>query len=283
MIAPFELVRAGSLAEALELLESDPEAHVLAGGTALVLLMKQGLLRPSRLIDIGGLAELRGIRMNGDLRIGALTTHLEAERSALVRRHCPALASCFGTVATMRIRAQGTVGGNLAHADPAQDPPPMLVALGAVAVLESGAGRREVPMEDLFVDVFETSIGPGELLREIVVPPLAEGARATYVKFLPRTEDDYATVSVGAVLRVDADGRCADVRVALGSVGPTPVRARRVESALRGERVTPARLREAAMLVREEVDPIADARGSAAYKREMAGVWTERALRALLP
>lgn len=276
---PFELRHAASVREAIELIRSE-DAHVLAGGTALVLLMKQGLLRPARLVAIGGLSELAGIerRADGSLRIGALVTHAEAERSPLVRAHCAALSEAFARVATPRIRAQATVGGNVAHADPAQDPPPMLMALGASAVVEGPSGTRTVPLDELFVDVFETSIGQGELLREIVVPPLASGSRAAYVKFLPRTEDDYATVAVAAVARLGADGRCVDLRIALGAVGPTPLRARRTEDALRGEVLTPERIREAAQLMRDDVDPIEDLRGSIAYKREMAAAWTERAV-----
>lgn len=280
MIAPFELRHATSVAEALELLAAD-DAHVLAGGTALVLLMKQGLLRPARLVSVAGVAELRGIerRADGALRIGAMATHREAERSPLVREHAAALAEAFAQVGTVRIRGQATVGGNVAHADPAQDPPPMLIALGASAVIDGPRGQRTVPLNELFVDVFETRIAPGELLREVVVPPLPDGARATYLKFLPRTEDDYATVAVAAVVRTSQDGRCEDARIALGAVGPTPIRARRTEDALRGEVPTPERIHEAALLAREDVDPIADARGSVEYKREMAAVWTERALR----
>lgn len=280
MIAPFDLRRATSLDEALELLATG-DAHVLAGGTALVLLMKQGLLRPGRLVSVAAVAELGGIERlaDGSLRIGATVTHRAAERSALVREHAPALADALAQVATVRIRGQATLGGSLAHADPAQDPPPMLIALGASAVIAGPAGRRSVPLDELFVDVFETRIAPGEILREIVVPPLAPGARATYEKFLPRTEDDYATVAVGAMIRLGPDGRCEEARIALGAVGPTPIRVRRTEDALRGEVPTPERVHEAALLVREDVDPIADARGSVEYKREMAVVWTERAIR----
>lgn len=283
MIPPFELRRASSVAEAVELLALE-DAHALAGGTALVLLMKQGLLHPARIVSLAGLRELDGIERapDGDLRIGALVTHRVIERSPLVRRHCPALAEAFARVATPRIRAQATIGGSLAHADPAQDPPPMLMALGAAAVLESTAGRRTLPVEELFVDFFETRIGRAELVREIVVPPLAPGSRATYLKYLPRTEDDYATVAVAAVVTLDADRRCADIRVALGAAGPTALRARRTEDALRGEVMTPERIREATAMVRDEVDPLEDARGSIAYKREMARVWTERALLQLL-
>ncbi len=282
-MAPFELRHAGSIAEAVELLAVE-DAHAVAGGTALVLLMKQGLLRPARLVSLAGIAPMSGVEAlpDGALRIGALATIREAERSAAVRAHCDALTDAFAAVATPRIRAQATVGGNLAHADPAQDPPPMLIALGTTAILEGARGERSLPLEHLFVDVFETRIARDEVLREVRVPPMPAGARAAYVKFLPRTEDDYATVSVAAMAALDAEGRCADVRVVIGACGSTPIRARAVEDALRGETPSEARLGEAAALARDAVDPIDDLRGSASYKRGMAAVWTERALRRVL-
>ena len=195
--------------------------------------------------------------------------------------YCPALATTFGHVATVRIRNQGTIGGNVAHADPAQDPPPMLIALDAEAVLTSQSGERVVPLDEFFVDYLTTTLQPAEVLTSIRLPPLPAGTCATYEKFLPRTHDDYATVSVAATLRLDADGRCANVRVALGGAAGTPVHARAVEDALRGESPTDQRIADAAALVLDLVDPPDDARGSAAYKRRMARVWTERALRGL--
>jgi len=167
------------------------------------------------------------------------------------------------------------------HADPAQDPPPMLIALDASVTLRSRAGERTLPVEDLFVDYLTTRLQPGEVLTAVHLPPLASGTRATYLKFLPRTADDYATVSVAAALRIDGDGRCEHARVALGGVAGVPLRARVVEDALVGERLTDARIAEAAALVDGIVDPPDDARGSATYKRRMARVWTERALQSL--
>ena len=158
----------------------------------------------------------------------------------------------------------------------------MLIALGGQAVVASRDGQRRVPLDEFFVDYFETALQPGEVLVSIELPPLPAGTRVTYKKFLPRTQDDYATVSVAAALRVGADFACEEVRVALGAAATTPVRARNVETALRGQRLTPAAIEDAAGLVRDEVDPLDDLRGSAAYKREMARVWTKRALQELL-
>lgn len=274
-----------SLQETFDLLATYGEdAHLMAGGTALVLLLQQGLVQPGHVVGLRKIADLQGVRTldGGGLEIRSLTTHRQAEKSADVQAYCPALADNFSRVATIRIRNQGTVGGNLAHADPAQDPPPMLIALGAQAVVASKQGQRRIPLDEFFVDFFETAIQPGEVLVSIELPPLPAGTGVTYKKFLPRTQDDYATVSVAAALRVGQDSVCEDVRVALGAAATTPIHARGVENALRGQKLNADTIKEAAALVRDEVDPLDDLRGSAGYKREMARVWTQRALQELL-
>jgi carbon-monoxide dehydrogenase medium subunit len=256
------------------------EATVLAGGTAFGILYRSGLIHPAHVVGLRRCAELRGIRADKDgLWIGALVTHREVERSAAVRAHHAAIADTFGRIATIRIRHQATVGGNLAHADPAQDPPPTLIAFDATVQVAGPSGaRREIPVEKLFVDHFTTALADDELILGVRIPPVAAGTRATYLKFLPRSLDDYATVSAAAAIRLDADGRIAFVRVALGAVGPVPTRAHAVEAALTGQRPVPALLADAAALVRDEIDPLDDARGSVAYKKDMARVWTRRAL-----
>jgi carbon-monoxide dehydrogenase medium subunit len=158
----------------------------------------------------------------------------------------------------------------------------MLMALGAEVVAASATGDRVIPIDELFVDVFTTSLHAGEIITSVRFPALAPGTRATYVKFLPQTADDYATVSVAATLRLADDGTVADVRVALGAAGPTPLRARSVEEALRGARPDAKRIAEAAARVDADIAPFDDVRGSAAYKRDMARVWTERALTSLV-
>ena len=279
---PFLLDEAESLDNALQLLSADGEAHLIAGGTSVMLLMQLGLMEPTHLISLRRVTELRGVSTgpDGGLEIKAMTTHRALETSPTVTQFCPALSETFGHVATIRIRNQGTLGGNLAHADPAQDPPPMLIALDATVSLRSAKGERTLPLEKFFTGYLSSVAEPDEILTSISVPPLPPGTKATYVKFLPRTQDDYATVSVAATLRMNGD-RCEDVRVALGSVAPTPVRAHSVESALRGQPLTDATIRDAAALVDSVLDPPDDARGSADYKRRMARVWTERALRQL--
>jgi CO/xanthine dehydrogenase FAD-binding subunit len=157
----------------------------------------------------------------------------------------------------------------------------MLIALDAQAAIAGRSGERTLPLEDVFVGYLTTSLQADEVLTAVRIPPVVDGTRATYEKFLPRTHDDYATVSVAATMRLDGAGRCVDSRVVLGGAASTPLRVRAVEDALRGEVPTDARIADAAGLVLDVVDPPDDSRGSAAYKRRMARVWTERALRRL--
>jgi aerobic carbon-monoxide dehydrogenase medium subunit len=283
-MTPFDYVEPATLDEALACLaEHGDDAHPVAGATSVVLMLRQQLLQPKLLVGLRGIEELRGIWSDADdgLEIGATTTHREIERSEQARRYAPVLADAFGSIATVRIRNQGTIGGNLAHADPAQDPPPVLLALDAEVAVSSPGGERTIPLTELFVDYFETSLEPGELISAIRLPTRSPDAVSAYAKFLPRTKDDYATVAVAASARRLADGTLREVRIALGAVGPIPMRVPAAESVLeREEPVRPA-IDEAAHLVAQAVEPLDDLRGSAAYKREMARVWTARVLRTL--
>ena len=278
---PFDYVEPDTLDEALEILAGDPDdTLVMAGGTSLVILMKQDLVRPKRVLGLRRIAELREIAVSdAGVALGAVATLGALARSQRVRGHAAALASTFAAVATVRIREQATLGGNLAHADPAQDPPVTLLALDGVAVARSRFSERRIPLDALFTDLFETSLERGELLLRVELPPLPTGARATYKKFLPATLDDYATISVAAVIATDANASVTHARIALGGAGPVPLRARDAERSLAGRRLDDAAIREAAALAAAATDPIEDLRGSAAYKRAMAEVWTERALR----
>jgi carbon-monoxide dehydrogenase medium subunit len=270
-----------ALDEALDLLQArGPEARVIAGGTALVTMMRQRLVRPACLVslrDVQGLDRVEA--RNGAVRLGALVTHREAEVSPLVRERLPVLAETFRRVATIRIRHMATVGGALAHADPNQDPPVTLLALDATVEIRRAGSRRDLPLGAFFRDYYETALEPGELVTAITVsvPPAASGA--SFVKFLPRTADDYATVAAAAIVTLEPDGeRCRQARIALGSVGTTPLRAGAAEALLAGQRLDERRLRDAGEAARATVDPLSDHRGSAAYKREMTAVMVGRAL-----
>jgi len=278
---PFEYRTPRSIKEVhQELKRFGTDAKLIAGGTALVIMMKQRLVRPSSLISLRMVRGLNGIaEKDGALRIGGLATHREVETSPLVRRRVPLLAETYRHVATIRVRNMATVGGGLAHADPNQDPPPTLMVLGATVKASSAGGSRVIPLEEFFTDYYETVLKPDEIITELFVPRLPPNSGGAFVKFLPRTADDYATVSAAAVVTLDQARKVfTDVRIALGSVGTTPIRAREAEAALRGQRVKSEGLREAAEKVKQAVDPVSDFRGSAAYKKEMAAVFVRRAL-----
>ena len=281
----FDYTAATSIDEALAALkEFGDEVEFIAGGTSLVLMMQQGLVQPAKVVGLGKIKELRGIKRSADggLEVGAMTTHRQLETSPEAFAYAAALPQSLGVIATIRIRNQATLGGNLVHADPAQDPPPVLIALdSAVDVVSAGGGARSIPMESFFSDFFETVLGEHELVRSVKIPPMPAGSRLAYKKFLPRTEDDYATVAVAVRLGVAPDGTCKDIRIGLGALAVTPLRAKAVESALLGQKLTAESIREASALVRDEVDPLDDVRGSAGYKREMARVWTERTIASL--
>jgi len=278
---PFEYRTPKNLKEVhATLQEFGPEAKLIAGGTALVIMMKQRLVRPSCLVSLRSVRGLNGIEVkDSGLRIGGLATHREVERSPLVRRRLPMLAETYHHVATIRVRNMATVGGGLAHADPNQDPPPALIALGATVKAASANGNRVLPLDSFFTDYYETVLNPDEIITELFIPKLAPNTGAAYLKFLPRTADDYATVSAAAVLTLDKSLKTInDVRIALGSVGTTPIRATAAETVLRGQPVKAEAFAEAGEKAKEAVDPLSDFRGSAGYKKDMAAVFVRRAL-----
>ena len=279
----FQFHRPDSLGDAIELLDRHgDDARLLAGGTALVLQMKQRFAQPAHVIGLRGLANGDGLgdieEANGALRIGALCTLRQLEDSPLLRDRIPMLAETVSRVATRRIRSMATVGGALVNGDPNQDPPPALIALGATVELASSAGVRSCPVGELFVDYYETDVRHGEVLTALSVPIPGPDTSGAYLKFLPRTADDYATVSVAAVVTRNGDGTCQDVSIVLGAAGGTPVRAVAAEDVLRGQEPSDEAIQAAADTVPDAVDPLDDFRGSADYKREMAGVFVRRAL-----
>lgn len=280
----FEFHSPTTLDEALELLDKHgDDARVMSGGTALVMMMKQRLAQPGHVIGLRRVSGLTGISQasNGDaggVRIGALCTQRQVETDPTVAQVAPLVSYAFSRVATPRIRNMGTIGGGLVHGDPNQDPPPALIALGASAILTSKDGERVVQVEDLFLDYFETDVQPGEILTSVSVPPAPAGSGAVYLKFLPRTADDYATVSVAAIVEPGEGNTCQDLKLVLGASGVTPIRAKAAESMLRGRSLTDENIRACAAAVKDEVDPLDDFRGSADYKRDMAEVFARRAI-----
>ncbi|HLQ31531.1 MAG TPA: xanthine dehydrogenase family protein subunit M [Chloroflexota bacterium] len=275
----FDYFAPSSVDEALDLLvQKGDDAKVVAGGTGLVNMMKQRLVNPEVVIGLGKVSGLDNVSFsNGQARIGALVRHQELVTSPEVRQSLPLLAETYRQVATVRVRNFATVGGGLVHGDPNQDPQVSLLALNAEVSLRSKDGTRSLPLSDFMRDYYETAIRPDELLTDMLVPLLPSGAGTAYLKFLPRTADDYATVSAAAVV-VLKDGAMSDVRLAFGSAAPTAKRCPEAERMLTGQKPSPDLLRSAADTAKELADPVSDGRGSAAYKKDMVPVFVRRAL-----
>jgi len=273
--ARFDYVRADSLDGAVTALaDAGEDAKVLAGGQSLLPLLRLRLSYPSVLVDIGRVAELRGVREEGDrVVVGAMTTHYEVLRDPLVRQHLGLLAAATGTVADPAVRHRGTLGGSLAHADPAGDLPAVALALDAELVVAGASGRRSIPAEQFFLDYLETALQPDELLVEVAFPKFT-GWGYDYQKF-QRVAQAWAIVGVAAAVRRD-NGSVGEVRVGLTNMGPTPVRARQTEAALAGAGLDA--IRSAAESAAEGTNPAADLSAQPDYRRHLARVLTRRAL-----
>jgi aerobic carbon-monoxide dehydrogenase medium subunit len=271
--APFGYEVAESPEHALDLLRGREDAKLLAGGHSLLPAMKLRLARPALLVDIGRIRELSYVRDAGNqIAIGALTRHADLVEAPLLQEQCPIVSRAAGQVGDPQVRHRGTIGGSLAHGDPASDLPTVMLALGAELVVRAEAGERTVPAGDFFTGVFQTAVGPGEMLVEVRVPKLASTTGVAYVK-MSRRAQDWATVAVAAVVerRNGSIGRAA---IGLTNMGATPLRADKAEDALaRG-----ASLEEAAELVPADSEPPSDTAASADFRRHLARVLGRRAL-----
>jgi carbon-monoxide dehydrogenase medium subunit len=276
--SPFDYEAPTTVDEAVALLAAagDREVKVLAGGQSLLPVLRLRLAAPDLLVDLGRVEGLRGVRDEGDaIVVGAMTTHDDVVREPLVRQHALLLAETAQTVADPQIRHRGTFGGSLAHADPAGDLGAAALALGAEMVIAGPGGRRSVPGEEFFVDLFTTAIGEGELLVEVRVPKHT-GWGARYEKF-SRVAQAWSIVAVAATVRV-AGGSIAEARVGLTNMGVRPVRARAVEQALIGAPATADAVRQAAAAAAEGTSPLSDANADDTYRHHLARVLTGRAV-----
>jgi aerobic carbon-monoxide dehydrogenase medium subunit len=278
--AQFEYVRPSSLDDAIRALaEGGDEAKVIAGGQSLLALLRLRLAYPELLVDIGGLDELRGVADQGEsLLIGARTTHYQVTRDPLIAEHCGLLAQAAGTVADPAVRHRGTIGGSLAHADPAGDLPAVVLALEATLVANGPDGRREIPAAEFFADYLTTTLRPAEILTGIQVPKLGKDWGYRYEKF-HRTAQAWAIVGVAALAR-RSNGQVAEARVGLTNMGPVPIRAAAVEAAAAGADASAAALTAAAAAAADGTNPPADLHGQPDYRSHLARVLTGRALAA---
>lgn len=278
--APFEYLAPRSLEEALRLLERHgDEARLLAGGQSLLPLMKLRMAAPRYLVALGRIKALRYIRDEGErVAIGALATHSDLETSEVLRRRCPLLAETAAEIGDLQVRNRGTLGGSLAHADPAADYPAAVLALEAELVASSSAGTRTIAAGDFFVDMMTTRLRPGEILTEVRLPALAQGSGWAYRK-LHQPASGFALVGVAVRVRLER-GRLAEVAIGVTGLGPRPFRATAAEQVLVGRRPAAKLLAEAAAHVADGVEPLADLHASADYRRAAAIAYARQALEA---
>ncbi|CAJ95541.1 Aldehyde, CO, or xanthine dehydrogenase, FAD-binding subunit [Cupriavidus necator] len=276
----FAFLEPATVAEASQMLaELGDSCRILAGGTALMLGMRQRMLTPGHLVSLGRLKALRGITFDAreGLRIGALTLHAEVARSPLVQAHYPMLASMASRVANPQVRNQGTIGGNLCYADPATDPPGCLMALGARIVVSGRGGEREIDIEDFLVDYYVTALAPDEIVTQIRVPAPGAGADGRYARFLRTAAEHRPLASVALAVRREG-AFCVEARLAVGASTPIPARLRRAEALLAGKAVTAELAEETAAIVAADINAVSDMRGSESYRREMVRVVARRTI-----
>jgi carbon-monoxide dehydrogenase medium subunit len=278
----FDYLEPTTVAEACALLERHGgEAKVFAGGAHMTILMKQGLYLPKALINIKKIAELKGISYDAKvgLMIGALVTHRELETSTLVKEKFRVLCEAEREVANIRVRNMGTVGGNLASGEPLTDLSQIFIALDAKLKISGPSGQRSLPVEQLFVDFYTTSLAEDEIITQVVIPPLPAKSGIEYIRFSSSSVVDKPCAGVAVRLTLDKkDIQIA--RIVLGCVGPTPVRARRAELLITGKKLTAEVIAEAGAIASQECSPISDLRGSEQYKRAIVGTLVKRALTA---
>jgi aerobic carbon-monoxide dehydrogenase medium subunit len=280
MIPPaFEYLRPKTIPEALAFLEQHgDDAKILSGGQSLIPMMKLRLARPAFLVDLNRISGLSYIKEEGGfLKIGGLTREAELEASALVRTKYPLLFDTASVIADPQVRNLATLGGNLAHGDPANDHPATMMALGAQIVATGKKGERVIPVESFFKSLFETALEPGEILTEIRIPAAAPRSAGAYIK-IERKVGDFATAAVAAQITLDDKGAVAKAGLALTNAGPTPIKARKAEDFLRGKKPDAATIAQAAQFAADDGQPSSDLRGPAEYKKGLIKELAKRAI-----
>ncbi len=280
MIHDFNYLRPTSLQEAFAMYAEHDDCKVICGGQSLLIVMRQGMVAPEYLLDIKQVKELDYITFDpkDGLRIGATTTHRAIEKSAIIKEKYPVLVAMENKLASIQTRNWGTIGGNLAHADPAGDPGPVLIALKANVKFGGAKGEKVLPLEEFFVDYFETRMEHGELVLEVHVPVPESKTGTAYQKF-NLLDSDQGIVAVAASVTLNGDGTCKDVRIVLGNAAPTPKRATRAEDLVRGKKFDMAALEEAGKVAAEDAEPVADIHASEEYRRHLISVLTKRMLK----
>ncbi|MCA1645475.1 MAG: xanthine dehydrogenase family protein subunit M [Chloroflexi bacterium] len=273
------ILRPRSLTEATSLLvEHGDQARLVAGATAITLLLRQRLIAPRYLITLAGLPDMRSIELvDGCVHLGALVTHRQVELSPIVRDVLPVLAETFGRVGNVRVRTMATVGGVLAEADYASDPPCVLLALGALVEVAGHSGERRISADQFFEGFFETALAPDEIVTGVRVPIPPMGTRAVYDKYVTRSSEDRPCLGVAALVRMEG-GLCAHLRVVVGAAADTPQRLPHAEALGHGQAPGPEVAQAVADAYADAIDTVSDLRGSAWYRTEMIRVWVRRAI-----
>ena len=280
--AQFDYARANSIDEALSLLAQNEDAKILAGGHSLIPAMKLRLTQPSLLVDIGRIKDLAYIREeDGQIRIGAATTHYQIESSDSLKQICPLLPDCASHIGDVQVRNKGTIGGSVAHADPAGDWPAAIIALGVEMIAISKNGERTIKADDFFVDLLTTALEPGEILREIRINKTNGPAAQAYAK-MHHPASGFAVVGVAANLSLSADGHCERASIGVTGVSSKVYRASAVESALSGAKLDAQAISNASAHAADGVDINGDLFASADYRRHLANVYTRRAIEAAI-
>ncbi len=280
--ASFEYLAPKSLKEAVDFISSHSEdVKLLAGGQSLVPLMKLRLAKPRYIVDLGGIPDLNYIRDEGDrIAIGSLTTHTQIEESELLKKRCPLLPQTATTIGDVQVRNQGTIGGSLAHADPAGDMPAAILALGADIKAIGPNGERWIKAQDFFLGLLTSALEPDEILTEVRVPVL-EKTKSAYLKAAQRASG-FAVVGIAVCLTLHQDGTCEDIAIGVTGVGDKAYRAEGVENMLRGKRLEEKLLEEASVEIVNGQDVIEDINGSKQYRSHLARVYTVRAIQSAL-
>jgi len=278
MIKDFKYLRASSVKEALGFLSRHKEeSKIICGGQSLLILLRQGLVATEYLIDIKQVNELSYIEFDAKkgLRIGATTTHRTIEKSDLIKKKYKVLSDMERYLAHIQVRNWGTIGGNLAHADPAGDPAPVLMALSGSIKVGSAAGERTISLDDFYTDLFETALEEGEMILEVQVPAPAPKTGAAYKKF-NILESDQGIISVAACVTLNGGSTCKEARICLGNAAPTVIRAKQAEAKLVGQKLDEGLLEEVGLAAVAECDPVADIHASEDFRRHLVGIFTKR-------
>ena len=266
----FDYIRPGNMQDAVAALQANDEPVLLAGGTDLLIGMKTNAVKPKCLIDLKSIPDLEGIEYNNGFKIGALTTVRDVEISPLIRQKIPSLSAAAGTLGSIQIRNRATVGGNLCHGSPAADMAAILLAMNCEVEIATGNGARTIGLDQFFTGPNSTVLKRNEILLQLIIPKEIEQFKGIYLKHGPRKAMDIGIVNIAILLDADAgSGLCNQIMIALGAVAPRPIRAKKAEALLNGNKLNPETIQEAAAAAASEATPITDFRASSGYRKDL--------------